>query len=114
MYVFNLSIQHTKRIIFHEITKPAIKKALDNPTHLNINKIYSQQSRQVLDLLVGFKVSPVLWKNISGKSGLSAGRCQTSALRLVYDNYKEISNKTGKCVYNTLLIVNLINTSIPV
>ena len=111
--LFNLSIQHTKRIIFHEITKPAIKKALDNPTHLNINKIYSQQSRQVLDLLVGFKVSPVLWKNISGKSGLSAGRCQTSALRLVYDNYKEISNKTGKCVYNTVADFNLINTSLP-
>ena len=111
--LFNLSIQHTKRIIFHEITKPAIKKALDNPTHLNINKIYSQQSRQVLDLLVGFKVSPVLWKNISGKSGLSAGRCQTSALRLVYDNYKEISNKTGKCVYNTVANFNLINTSLP-
>lgn len=111
--LFNLSIQHTKRIIFHEITKPAIKKALDNPTHLNINKIYSQQSRQVLDLLVGFKVSPVLWKNISGKSGLSAGRCQTSALRLVYDNYKEISNKTGKCVYNTFADFNLINTSLP-
>ena len=111
--LFNLSIQRTKRIIFHEITKPAIKKALDNPTHLNINKIYSQQSRQVLDLLVGFKVSPVLWKNISGKSGLSAGRCQTSALRLVYDNYKEISNKTGKCVYNTVADFNLINTSLP-
>ena len=111
--LFNLSIQHTKRIIFHEITKPAIKKALDNSTHLNINKIYSQQSRQVLDLLVGFKVSPVLWKNISGKSGLSAGRCQTSALRLVYDNYKEISNKTGKCVYNTVADFNLINTSLP-
>lgn len=111
--LFNLSIQHTKRIIFHEITKPAIKKALDNSTHLNINKIYSQQSRQVLDLLVGFKVSPVLWKNISGKSGLSAGRCQTSALRLVYDNYKEISNKTGKCLYNTVANFNLINTSLP-
>jgi DNA topoisomerase-1 len=111
--LFNLSIQRTKRIIFHEITKPAIKKALNNPTHLNINKIYSQQSRQVLDLLVGFKVSPVLWKNISGKSGLSAGRCQTSALRLVYDNYKEISNKTGKCVYNTVADFNLINTSLP-
>ena len=111
--LFNLSIQHTKRIIFHEITKPAIKKALDNPTHLNINKIYSQQSRQVLDLLVGFKVSPVLWKNISGKSGLSAGRCQTSALRLVYDNYKELSTKTGKCVYNTVANFNLINTSLP-
>ena len=111
--LFNLSIQHTKRIIFHEVTKSAIKKALENPTYLNINKIYSQQSRQILDLLVGFKISPILWKNISGKSGLSAGRCQTSALRLVYDNYKDIANKTGKCVYNTVGMFNLMDTSLP-
>jgi DNA topoisomerase I len=111
--MFNLSIHHTKRIIFHEITKPAIKKALNNPTNLDINKIYSQQSRQVLDLLVGFKVSPVLWKNISGKSGLSAGRCQSSALRLVYDNYKEINNKEGRCVYNTIARFGTLGSSLP-
>tara|TARA_B100001094_G_scaffold312757_1_gene349772 strand:+ start:1923 stop:4235 length:2313 start_codon:yes stop_codon:yes gene_type:complete len=99
---FDLSLTHTKRIIFHEITKPAIKKALSNPTYLDLNKIYSQQSRQILDLLVGFKVSPILWKNISGKSGLSAGRCQSSALRLVYDNYQDIKNRKGKKVYNTV------------
>jgi len=98
---FQLPIQFTKRIIFHEITKPAIKKALANPTTLNLNKINSQQSRQILDLLVGFKVSPILWKNISGKSGLSAGRCQSTALRLVYDNYKQTNQQTGKKVYNT-------------
>jgi len=103
---FDLSPQHTKRIIFHEITKPAIKKALNNPTYLDMNKIYSQQSRQILDLLVGFKVSPILWKNISGKSGLSAGRCQSSALRLVYDNYVDIRNRKGKKVYNTVGIFN--------
>lgn len=98
---FDLPPQFTKRIVFHEITKPAIQKALANPTTLDINKINSQQSRQILDLLVGFKVSPILWKNISGKSGLSAGRCQSTALRLVYDNYKETNQQTGKKVYNT-------------
>lgn len=98
---FQLPPQFTKRIIFHEITKPAIKKALANPTTLNLNKINSQQSRQILDLLVGFKVSPILWKNISGKSGLSAGRCQSTALRLVYDNYKQTNQQEGKKVYNT-------------
>ena len=95
--------QYTKRIIFHEITKPAIKKALSNPTYLDMNKIYSQQSRQILDLLVGFKVSPILLKNISGKSGLSAGRCQSSVLRLVYDNYKEIKERKGKKRYQTIV-----------
>ena len=66
-----------------------------------MNKIYSQQSRQILDLMVGFKVSPILWKNISGKSGLSAGRCQSTALRLVYDNYKKTYKQQGNAVYNT-------------
>lgn len=98
---FDLPPQFTKRIIFHEITKPAIQKALSNPTILDMDKVYSQQSRQILDLLVGFKVSPILWKNISGKSGLSAGRCQSTALRLVYDNYKQTNKQTGKQVYNT-------------
>lgn len=98
---FQLPIQFTKRIIFHEITKPAIKKAIMNPTTIDLNKVYSQQSRQILDLLVGFKVSPVLWNNISSKRALSAGRCQSSALRLVYDNYKDIRTHPGQQVYRT-------------
>ena len=112
---FDLPPQYTKRIIFHEITKPAIKKALINPTYLDMNKIYSQQSRQILDLLVGFKVSPILWKNISGKRGLSAGRCQSSALRLVYDNYKEIKERKGKKRYQTIALFRGLNksTSLP-
>jgi DNA topoisomerase-1 len=103
---FQLPIQHTKRIIFHEITKPAIKKALANPTTLNLNKIYSQQSRQILDLLVGYKISPILWSNISRRGKLSAGRCQSTALRLVYDNYKTTENQTGKKVYSTSGLFN--------
>ena len=100
--VFKLPLT-TKRIIFHEITKPALERAVSNPTTLNMNIIHAQQARQVLDLLVGYKISPILWKNISrnSKDGLSAGRCQTPALRLVYDNQKDIDASPGKKVYNT-------------
>jgi len=101
--MFNLPLESTKRIIFHEITKPAIRAAIQNPTFLDINKVNAQQARQVLDLLVGFIISPILWQNISrnSKSSLSAGRCQTPALRLVYDQQQEINNSPGKKVYNT-------------
>ena len=100
--VFKLPLT-TKRIIFHEITKPALERAVNNPTTLNMNIIHAQQARQILDVLVGYKISPILWKNISrnSKDGLSAGRCQTPALRLVYDNQKDIDDSPGKKVYNT-------------
>ena len=101
--VCGLSIDTTKRILFHEITKPAIQQAIQNPTFININTINAQQSRQILDFIVGFTISPILWEHISrhSKEGLSAGRCQTPALRLVYDNQKNIDNAPGKKVYNT-------------
>ena len=100
--LFNLSFEHTKRIIFHEITETAIKTAIQNPTRLDMNMVNAQQGRQILDLLVGFNISPVLWQNISRtKKGLSAGRCQTPAVRLIYDNQKEIDESPGKKVYNT-------------
>jgi len=100
---FNLSVKDTKRIIFHEITETALKRAVQNPQYIDMNLVYAQQSRQVLDLLVGFKVSPILWNKISykTKTPLSAGRCQTPALRLVYDNQKEIETLPSKKVYNT-------------
>jgi len=100
--VFKLPLT-TKRIIFHEITKPALERAVSTPTTLNMNIIHAQQARQILDVLVGYKISPILWKNISrnSKDGLSAGRCQTPALRLVYDNQKDIDDSPGKKVYNT-------------
>tara|TARA_Y100001970_G_C14257529_1_gene876575 strand:- start:2735 stop:5065 length:2331 start_codon:yes stop_codon:yes gene_type:complete len=100
--VFNLPVQTTKRIIFHEITKDALHNAVNNPTLLNMNVVFAQQGRQVLDLLVGYKISPLLWKHIArnSKDGLSAGRCQTPALRLIYDNQKEIDESPGKKVYN--------------
>jgi DNA topoisomerase I len=100
--VCNLNPQTTKRIIFHEITKTAIQKAVLKPVKINMDMVNSQKARQVLDLLVGFTISPVLWKNISSnkKSALSAGRCQTPALRLVYDNQNEIDNNIGKKCYS--------------
>ena len=93
----------TKRIIFHEITKPAILHAVQNPGRLNMNIVSAQQSRQILDLVVGFRLSPILWKHITQKAahGLSAGRCQTPALRIIYDNAKEIEAAPGRKVYNT-------------
>ena len=93
--VFHLPIQTTKRILFHEITKPAISKAIQNPTTLHMDLVKAQHARQILDILVGFKISPHLWKHIfsSKKNALSAGRCQTPALRLIYDNEQERNAK---------------------
>ena len=100
---FKLPVSTTKRIIFHEITKTAVKNAVSNPTTVDMNKVNSQMARQVLDLLVGFTISPILWKHISRKSegSLSAGRCQTPALRLVYEQQKLIEQSPGRKVYDT-------------
>lgn len=100
--LFNLPVETTKRIIFHEITETAIINAIQNPSRLDLNMFYAQQARQVLDLLVGFTITPLLWNNISKthKGSLSAGRCQTPALRLVYDNYLDIKKSPGKLIYN--------------
>ena len=102
--LFNLPIETTKRIIFHEITEKAILEAVRNPSRINMPVVFSQQARQILDLIVGFKISPLLWKYISKKSenSLSAGRCQTPALRLVYENQQEIDNNPGTKIYNTI------------
>lgn len=92
--VFGLSVKTTKRILFHEITRPAIQHAIQNPTTVNMSLVQAQHTRQVLDILLGFKISPVLWKHIQNdkQTGLSAGRCQTPALRLVYENEEKRSN----------------------
>jgi DNA topoisomerase-1 len=91
--LFDLPIDTTPRIIFHEITKTAILHAISNPTRINMNIVHAQHARQVLDIIVGFKVSPFLWKYIysSKDASLSAGRCQTPALRLVYDKQQNSS-----------------------
>jgi DNA topoisomerase-1 len=102
--VFNLDVTKTKRIIFHEITENAIKVALANPRTINMNIVYAQQGRQILDLLVGFTITPLLWKSIAAnsKNSLSAGRCQSPALRLVYDNYKAIKESPGTLSFNSV------------
>ena len=99
--VFNFSIETTKRIIFREITENAIKEALEKPTIINMNIVGAQMCRQVLDLLVGFKISPILWKHLyrNKDNSLSAGRCQTPALRLVYENELEAKQSTTNTSY---------------
>jgi DNA topoisomerase-1 len=100
--MFKLPVDTTPRIVFHEITKPAIEKAIQNPGILNMDLVQAQFARQALDLLVGYNISPMLWKHIASsvKNSLSAGRCQSPALRLVYDNQREIDASPGKMVYN--------------
>lgn len=102
--IFGLPVKTTKRIIFHEITEAALKNAVKNPTLINMDVVNAQIARQILDILVGYKLSPLLWKNIAKntKTGLSAGRCQTPALRIVYENQKEIDDSPGSKVYNTV------------
>jgi len=99
--LFNLPIETTKRIIFTEITECAVQYAIRNPTIINMNLVNSQQAREVLDILVGFTISPILWSNITRrhKTSLSAGRCQTPALKLVYDNYLEIKQSSSELKY---------------
>ena len=84
----DLKAENTKRIVFHEITKPAILNAIENPREIDMSLVNAQQARRVLDRLVGFELSPVLWRKIQPK--LSAGRVQSVALRLVVDKEREI------------------------
>lgn len=101
--LFDLPIETTKRILFHEITQPALLKAIQSPLLLNMDLVRAQHTRQVLDILVGYKVSPFLWKHIynNKNNGLSAGRCQTPALRLVYENDQLISANEIETKYKT-------------
>uniref|UniRef100_A0A6C0HZB3 DNA topoisomerase n=1 Tax=viral metagenome TaxID=1070528 RepID=A0A6C0HZB3_9ZZZZ len=94
----------TNRILFHEITEPAIKQAISNPTKINMNLVRAAHARQVLDMLVGFKISPLLWKYLycNKKNSLSAGRCQTPALRLVYDNAKQRTESSATPSYKII------------
>lgn len=87
--VLNLDEQHTKRIVFREITKPAIQNAIQHPRNLDLNLVDAQQARRVLDRLVGYELSGILWKKI--KSKLSAGRVQSVALKLVVEREREIN-----------------------
>jgi DNA topoisomerase-1 len=92
-----LTEENTKRIVFHEITKTAILKAVENPRSINYNLVNAQQARRVLDRLVGYELSPVLWRKVKG--GLSAGRVQSVAVRLIVEREREIENFTPVASY---------------
>lgn len=102
---FGLPMETTPRILFNEITPSALQYAVTHPTILNQNLIHAQHARQILDMFIGFKISPMLWKYVysSKSNALSAGRCQTPALRLIYDNYKErLQGNAGTKQYKTV------------
>lgn len=93
-----LKDENTKRIVFHEITKTAIQKAIENPRKIDYNLVNAQQARRVLDRLVGYELSPVLWKKV--RAGLSAGRVQSVAVRLIVEREKEIQGFRSESSYS--------------
>ncbi len=95
-----LKDSNTKRIVFHEITKKAILKAVENPRNIDYNLVNAQQARRVLDRLVGYELSPVLWRKIKG--GLSAGRVQSVAVRLIVEKERDISNFKSTASYKVV------------
>ena len=96
--VLGLDKKKTNRIVFHEITKPAILEAIEHPRHVDMNLVNAQQARRVLDRIVGFKLSPVLWRKV--KPALSAGRVQSVAVRLIVEREREIQNFKSEIYYN--------------
>ncbi len=96
--VLGLDEEKTNRIVFHEITKPAILEAIEHPRHIDMNLVNAQQARRVLDRLVGFKLSPVLWRKV--KPALSAGRVQSVAVRLIVEREREIQNFKSEPFYS--------------
>ena len=105
--VLGLDKQKTNRIVFHEITKPAILEAIEHPRHLDMNLVNAQQARRVLDRIVGFKLSPVLWRKV--KPALSAGRVQSVAVRLIVEREREIQNFQSETYYSVNGIFALTN-----
>jgi DNA topoisomerase-1 len=97
--VLGLDPKTTKRIVFHEITAPAIKKAVQNPRVINMDLVNAQQARRILDRIVGFELSPVLWRKIGMQRSLSAGRVQSVAVRLIVEREREINNFTAVSTY---------------
>src|SRR5690606_8710689 len=86
----------TKRIVFHEITKPAIKKAVENRRTVNMDQVNAQQARRILDRIVGFEISPILWRKMSMRNNLSAGRVQSVAVKLIAEREREINAFTAQ------------------
>ena len=105
--VLGLDESKTSRIVFHEITKPAILKAIETPRHLDMNLVNAQQARRVLDRLVGFKLSPVLWRKV--KPALSAGRVQSVAVRLIVEREREIQSFKSEPYYSVTAVFAITN-----
>ena len=105
--VLGLTPEKTRRIVFHEITKPAILHAIENPRNIDYNLVDAQQARRVLDRIVGFELSPVLWKKI--KPALSAGRVQSVAVRLIVEREKEIAAFVSEQFYRVVAQMHLAN-----
>ena len=105
--VLGLDEQKTNRIVFHEITKSAILQAIEEPRHLDMNLVNAQQARRVLDRLVGFKVSPVLWRKV--KPALSAGRVQSVAVRLIVERERELQAFKSEPYYSVNAIFGVTN-----
>ncbi|MFZ1798558.1 MAG: DNA topoisomerase, partial [Chitinophagaceae bacterium] len=97
--VLGLDPKTTKRIVFHEITKPAIQKAVANPRTLDMHLVDAQQARRIIDRIVGFELSPVLWKKMSMGNSLSAGRVQSVAVRLIAEREREINAFEAKATF---------------
>ncbi len=100
--VLKLDPKKSRRIVFHEITKPAILAAIENPRHIDLNLVDAQQARRVLDRLVGFKLSPVLWRRV--RPSLSAGRVQSVAVRLIVEREREIENFKSEAAYRVTAV----------
>lgn len=106
--VLGLDPERTKRIVFHEITKNAILNAIETPRHINTNLVYAQQARRVLDRIVGFKLSPVLWRKV--KPALSAGRVQSVTVRLIVEREREINKFVSESGYRVTALFELPET----
>ncbi|ADE82762.1 DNA topoisomerase 1 [Xylanibacter ruminicola] len=105
--VLGLDEQKTNRIVFHEITESAILDAIEHPRHINMDLVNAQQARRVLDRLVGFKLSPVLWRKV--KPALSAGRVQSVAVRLIVEREREIQNFKSEPYYSVSGVFAVVN-----
>ncbi len=106
--VLGLDPVNSRRIVFHEITKPAILDAIEHPRHIDLNLVDAQQARRVLDRLVGFKLSPVLWRKV--RPNLSAGRVQSVAVRLVVEREREITNFKSEENYRVVAVFSIDGT----
>ena len=109
--VLDLDPATTKRIVFHEITKPAIKKAVEKPRTVDMNLMNAQQARRILDRIVGFEISPILWRKMSMRNNLSAGRVQSVAVRVIVEREREITKFKAESSFKVEAFFNAPDTN---